>query len=90
MKLEELTENIKVFVDPLESSGSYIAKIRGSVPSGESIKFDLELSGCYTDQILQDTVNAELEEILSCRYHYEFGEFDETDLHSYGGNFKWV
>lgn len=87
MKLEELMENIKAFVDPLSTNGSYIARIRGSLPSGESVKFDLELSGCYTDTILEDTITAELEEILSCRYHYEIGDTDEDDLIYDGGTF---
>jgi hypothetical protein len=87
MKLEEITKNITVFIDPLETSGCFIARIRGSLPSEELVKFDLELSGCYTDAILKDTVTAELEEILSCKYHYEIGDTDETELLYDGGNF---
>lgn len=88
MKLEELMENIKVFVEPLPTSGCYIAKVIGVTPQHESVHFELELSGCYTQQILEDTVSAQLEEIFSCQYHYEFDEVDEEDLHYDGGTFK--
>jgi len=88
MKLEELTKHITVFIDPLDEKGSYEARIRGSLPDGERIHFDLEMIGCYTEEILQDTVTAELEDILSCRYDYHIGEYDEDNLHYDGGNFS--
>lgn len=88
MTLKDLTEHITIFVDPLKTSGCYIGRIRGCTPDGERIKFDIEVSGCYTEQILQDTLTAQLEEILECKYHYEIGEYDEEDLCYDGGTFK--
>lgn len=89
MTYKELTKNIMIFVDPLEQSGCYLAKIRGCTPNGERLHFDIETEGCYTAQVLQDTLSAELEEILSCRYHYEFDpENNEEDLLHDGGNFN--
>ena len=88
MTLEDIMRNITVFIEPQDTSGCYIANVRGFTPDREYIKFDLELSGCYTEDILQDTISAQLEEILECKYHYEIGEFDEDDLCYDGGTFK--
>lgn len=87
MRLEDIMKNITTFVDPLEKSGSYTAKIRGSLPDGETVRFDLEVSGCYTQEILEDTITAQLEEIFSCKYHYEVGDYDEDELYHDGGTF---
>lgn len=88
MKLEEIMQNVMVFIEPLNTSGEYDAKVRGSLPSGETIRLDIELSGCYTSKILEDTISAQLEEILECKYHYEVGEVDESDILYDGGTFK--
>lgn len=89
MTFEELTQSITIFIEPLETSGCYLAKIRGFTPLPEMVHFDIEVSGCYTQQVLMDTLHAELEEILSCRYHYEFDDnVDEEDLLYDGGTFN--
>lgn len=89
MKLEDYTKNITIFVEPLDESGCYMAHIRGFTIDQEMIEFDIELSGCYTMQVLQDTLSAELEEILSCRYHYSIDTtIDEEDLLHDGGIFN--
>lgn len=87
MTLEEVMQNITVFIEPQKTSGCYTANVRGFTPDKEYVKFDIELSGCYTEQILQDTIAAQLEEILECKYHYELGDVDEEDLHYDGGTF---
>lgn len=88
MTLEEVTKNIMIFVEPLNDPGCYEAKIRGLTPQGERLNFDLELSECHTNEVLEATLTAELEEILSCKYHYEFDEVDPDDLLHDGGTFK--
>ena len=90
MKLEDVMRNITVFIEPQETSGCYIANVRGFTPDGEYVKFDIELSGCYTEQILKDTIAAQLEEILECKYHYELGDIEDEYLHYDGGIFLWV
>jgi hypothetical protein len=88
MKLEEIMKNIKVFVDPTGTSGCYSARVLGVMPDKERVNFEIGLSGCYTDTILQDTISAKLEEIFECKYHYEIGDIDESDVLYDGGNFK--
>ena len=89
MKYKELTKRITIFIEPLETSGCYDAKIRGFTPDDDMIHFDIEVEGCYTQQVLMDTLSAELEEILSCKYHYEVDEnVDEEDLLYDGGTFN--
>lgn len=89
MTYKELTKNITIFIEPLETSGCYMARIRGCTPIGERLHFDIETSGCYTQEVLEATLNAELEEILSCKYDYEIDKnIDEDDLLYDGGNFN--
>ena len=88
MKLAEVMENITVFIDPLKDNGCYNANVRGSLPSGETVRFDIELSKCYSEEILQETISSTLEEIFSCKYHYEVGEIDEKGILYDGGTYK--
>lgn len=88
MKLEEVMENMKVFVDPLENSGCYTAQVVGTTPTGEAVRLEIELSKCYTHEIMHETLCAKLEEIFSCQYHYEIGDIDPEDILYDGGTFK--
>ena len=88
MTLEKIMKNITVFIEPQDTSGCYTANVRGFTPDKEYVKFDIEVSGCYTETILMETISAKLEEILECKYHYEIGDVDEEDLCYDGGTFK--
>jgi hypothetical protein len=89
MTLEDLMKNITIFITPLAEEGCFIAKIRGITPTHEYVYFDLEVEGCFTEEVLMDTLTAEMEEILSCKYHYEVDQtVDQEVLHYDGGTFR--
>ncbi len=86
--IEEFLKNTNVLVKPLANAGSYIAEVRGLSPSNEILDFDIELLACHSPQVLEDTLTSKMEEILSCKYGYEYDDYDEEDLIHDGGIFK--
>ena len=87
MKLEELIKHVDVVVHPSKGKGNYWTSVKGNLISGEYIDLHIELEDCFTPEIIEDTLRSKLEEILSCKYHYEIGDVDEESLHYDGGNF---
>ncbi len=86
--IEEYLKDVDVLVKPLSKKGSYIAEIKGHSPTGEPLDFTIELLGCTSDNLLKDTLTSKLEEILACKYGYEYDDFDEEDLQYDGGTFR--
>ena len=87
MKLEEFLRHSTVIVYP-QTPGAFIAEIRGESPYMEQMNFDIELTECYTPEILKDTLQSKLEEILNLKYSYAYDDSNDEDLMHYGGNFK--
>lgn len=88
MTLEDFMKDITVFITPQGSAGKYNANVKGITPDDEYINFDIELSHCYTSQVLKDTVTSKLEEIFSCKYHYTYSDAAEDSLLYNGGEFR--
>lgn len=87
MILEDIMDNINVLALPLEKSGAYDVKVSGKTPDGESVSLEIELTECYSEEVLADTLRSKLEEIFSCKYQYVFGSYDPEDTIYDGGNF---
>ena len=88
MKLDEFLRNTTITAYPQPSPGSYLAEVRGESPYMEQMNFDIELTNCDTPDILKDTLQSKLEEILNLKYSYGYDECNDEDLMHDGGNFK--
>lgn len=87
MKYSELKERITVIIESLPTPGSFHAVVTGFLPNDELINFELSIEGCQTQEILNATINASLEDLLNARYDYIEGPIDETLLYD-GGTFN--
>ncbi len=85
--MKDLKERITVIIKTTHTEGTFQAHVTGFLPGDEMVDFELELEGCYTEQILKDTLNSSIEEILDIRYNYVEGLVDDTLLYD-GGNFN--
>lgn len=82
-----MKEKLTIIILAQPTKGCYTAHIKGFLPDDEMVDFELELEGCYTEQILKDTISSSVEELLDIRYNYVEGLVDDTLLYD-GGNFN--
>lgn len=88
MKLNDLMKNTRIILACNGRDGCYIATLICKMPSGNEKHFTLELTKCYTMQIVKDTIVSTLEELLGCRYDYSEDTIDLEDILYNGGTFK--
>lgn len=87
MTLEDVLENVEVTAFDL-GSGEYFVTVSGIQLNGDPVDLQIKLTGCITQQLLNDTLRSKLEEIFECKYNYIIDNIDEDEILYDGGTFK--